>query len=182
MMQSKELEIDVYINIARQSARLSKDVNTKVGSVIIDSNGILVSTGRNGAARGLNDDNIPFSRDLKSLSYTENGNVKKFRSNKYPFMRHAEQNAIAYACISGNSSKLLGSTLVVTHFPCEKCASDIAHHGISNVIVVDSDNDVYDSNSTTIDSDVHHIVKYIFAMKCINLYIGNKKVNLCVEK
>jgi dCMP deaminase len=44
---------------------------------------------------------------------------------------HAEENAILKA-IKSNSIQDM-DTIVVTRYPCEKCAALIAHHGIKNV-------------------------------------------------
>jgi dCMP deaminase len=69
-------------------------------------------------------------------------NIHIFESNKYPFMSHAESNAIFY----GDKTKLVGSTIYVTGFPCENCALQIARAKIARVVVTDTINDA-NSNS-----------------------------------
>jgi dCMP deaminase len=170
------LESEVYLNIAREYSRLSKDADTKVGAVIIASDGTQISSGRNGPPSGMNDDKIPLSREMSELSYIEDGNLVEFSSNKYPFMRHAERNAIAFANSRGQTEKLKSATIYVTHLPCPDCASDIAHYGISKVVV--DDNIKHDLNSSVSNSYNNYVTKYIFSQKDIKLYIGTKLIEL----
>jgi dCMP deaminase len=170
------LEDEVYLNIAKESSRLSKDENTKVGAVIVDANGIHISSGRNGPPRGMNDNNIPLSREEKLLCYTENGKEITFKSNKYNFMRHAERNAIAFANSSGKTDSLDGSTIYVTHLPCPDCATDIAHYGISKVVV--RQDDKHNLNSSVNNVDANHATKYIFSQQDIKLIIDGTMIDL----
>ena len=61
------------------------------------------------------------------------GDVRGERPEKYYWFSHAEANAIANAARVGYP--LVGTTLVVTHFPCMDCAKAIVQAGIVKVIV-----------------------------------------------
>jgi dCMP deaminase len=148
---------------------MSRDNNTQVGALIVAADGTSISWGYNGTISGFNDVLIPHSRDTETLEYTVldedilDVNICTFESNKYPFMAHAESNAIFYA--NGNP-KLNGSTLYVTGVPCEKCALEIARAGISRVVVKMNNND-----NTSMTNTHSPITKYIFAAKKIQLSI-----------
>ena len=73
--------------------------------------------GYNGFPLGSSDDEMPW------------GKTGDFLDTKYPYVVHAELNAIL------NSIKSLKeSTIYVTHFPCNECAKAIVQSGIKKVI------------------------------------------------
>ena len=158
-----KLKDDVYSDNAINLSRLSKDKNTQVGAVIVASDGTPVSWGYNGTVSGFPDDIIPHSRDLVKLHYIENINDNishiEFETNKYPFMAHAESNAIFFA----DRQKLVGSTIYVTGFPCVHCALEIARANISRVVV--KNKECIDSNSML--NNQSNEAKMIFAKKGI---------------
>ena len=96
--------------------RRSKDPNTQVGACIVDANNVILTTGYNGFPQGCSDDEFPWDRE---------GEI-----TKYPFVVHAELNAILNA--SGKS--LRGSRLYVALFPCNECAKAIIQAGVSEVV------------------------------------------------
>lgn len=105
---------DVYFfSMCDMVSKRSKDPSTQHGSVIVDENHVVVSTGYNGGCRKINDELIDWSRP-----------------NKYNFVIHAEENALWTA----NRRNLEGCTLYVTGPPCKRCMLRIAHSGISRVI------------------------------------------------
>lgn len=55
----------------------------------------------------------------------------KTNDTKYPYICHAELNAILNASFSNNAT---GSTLYVTLFPCNECAKAIIQMGIKRVV------------------------------------------------
>ena len=67
--------------------------------------------------RGCEDDDFPWDK-----------NNKDYEDNKYPYVVHAELNAILNATCS-----LKGSVLYVTHEPCEECLKAIIQAGIKEV-------------------------------------------------
>lgn len=171
-MTRQNLRDDVHLTVAAQHARLSKDINTQVGCVIVASDNTPVSWGYNGGCAGFQDDLMPYSRENMTLTYFEDGEPKPFSANKYPFMNHAESNAIFFA----DKSKLIGATLYVTGFPCEICAKEIARAKIGRVVVADSSSDPLSMLSSLSD-----VTKYLFAMGNIKLTINGKDVNLTVS-
>ncbi|QHX35990.1 deoxycytidylate deaminase [Spiroplasma sp. TIUS-1] len=97
----------------------SSDPNTKVGSVIVNENKQVISTGYNSLARGLNDNNYPWTNDLS----------KGIENTKYAYIVHSESNAIV-----SSKQDLSGYTLYTSLFPCNECAKLIIQAGISKVI------------------------------------------------
>jgi len=159
----------VYLDIASKLALLSKDENTKVASIIVASDGSPVSWGYNGTIPGFPDDEVPHSRDFKELSYCENGETKIFKQNKYPFMEHAEANAIDF----GDKEKMKDATIYVSHLPCQACARKIAKHKISRVVVANTPNNT--ESTVGADSD---ITKYIFSLAKIDLWVAGNQITL----
>lgn len=108
---------EYFMGIAFLSAMRSKDPSTQVGACIIDEDKKIIGIGYNGFPIGSSDDNMPWGK---------NGD---FLETKYPYVVHAELNAIL------NSIKSLkNSTIYVTHFPCNECAKAIIQSGIKKVI------------------------------------------------
>ena len=95
----------------------SKDPSTQVGACIIDEDKKIIGIGYNGFPMGSSDDTMPWERE------------GDFLETKYPYVVHAELNAIL------NSIKSLkNSTIYVTHFPCNECAKAIVQSGIKKVV------------------------------------------------
>lgn len=107
-----------YLEIAYAVAKLSKDESTKVGALILGPSQEVRSLGYNGAPRGCAADEDARGRE---------------RPEKYFWFSHAELNAISNAARVG--TPLLGSSIVVTHFPCMDCARAIVQSGIVAVYV-----------------------------------------------
>lgn len=117
MKRSDYISWDEYfMGVALLAAKRSKDPNTQVGACIVDSNNVILTTGYNGFPIGCSDDEFPWDRE---------GEI-----TKYPFVVHAELNAILNA--SGKS--LRGARLYVALFPCNECAKAIIQSGISEVV------------------------------------------------
>lgn len=114
----KPEKVHKYLEIAYATAKLSKDASTQVGAIIIGPSQEIRSLGYNGAPRGCAAD-----EDQRGLE----------RPEKYFWFSHAELNAITNAARVG--TPLLGSTIIVTHFPCMDCARAIVQAGIVKVIV-----------------------------------------------
>lgn len=100
-----------FLDIAEVVARRSHDAETQVGAVIVDENKRILATGYNGFPPGADDTCLPNKRP-----------------DKYPFMVHAEINAIA-----SSRQDLRGSTLYITYNPCRDCAKAIITAGIRSV-------------------------------------------------
>lgn len=109
---------EYFIQLALLTAKRSKDPSTQVGACIVDPESKkILSLGYNGMPRGCGDDDFPWGK-----------NNKDYEDNKYPYVVHAELNAILNATCS-----LKGSILYVTHEPCEECLKAIIQAGIKEV-------------------------------------------------
>ena len=111
-----------FMNVAKDTAQLSKDPNTKVGAVIAHGKQ-LKSIGFNGAPGNFPDDMVP----------TEDG--PRLIQKKNTYMCHAELNAILN--YDGKISDLQGSTLYTTISPCSHCAKMLAQLKISEVVFLE---------------------------------------------
>ncbi len=78
----------------------------------------IVGVGYNGFPIGCNDDELPWDRE------------GDFLDTKYPYVCHAELNAI----LNSISRDLRGSSIYVALFPCNECAKAIIQSGIREVV------------------------------------------------
>ena len=124
---------EYFMGIALLSAQRSKDSNTQVGACIVNQEHKIVSVGYNGMPTGCNDDDMPWERE------------GDFLNTKYPFVCHAELNAI----LNRSAGSLQGCSLYVTLFPCNECAKAIIQAGIKTVIY---DCDKYEHTPSVIAS------------------------------
>lgn len=107
---------EYFMGIAFLSSQRSKDPNTQVGACIVKEKKI-IGIGYNGFPNGSSDDEISWGKE------------GSFLETKYAYVVHAELNAIL------NSTKnLKGSTIYVTHFPCNECAKSIIQSGIEEIV------------------------------------------------
>ncbi|XP_047314576.1 deoxycytidylate deaminase-like [Impatiens glandulifera] len=112
---------DYFMGIALLSAERSKDPNRQVGACLVSQNNVILGIGYNGFPRGCSDDKLPWSKKSKTNNPLE---------TKYPYVCHAEVNAI----LNTNHASAAGQKLYVTMFPCNECAKIIIQSGISEVI------------------------------------------------
>ena len=112
-----------FMGIAMLSAQRSKDNSTQVGACIVDAERKIVSVGYNGMPTGCDDDDMPWERNGENPLET-----------KYPFVCHAELNAILNSNIRGVN----GATIYVTLFPCNECAKAIIQCGIKRIVYLDN--------------------------------------------
>lgn len=113
---------EYFMGVAMLSAMRSKDSNTQVGACIVSSENKIISVGYNGMPTGCDDDDMPWEREGDTLE------------TKYPFVCHAELNAI----LNRQAVSLNGSRIYVTLFPCNECAKAIIQSGIKEVIYFDN--------------------------------------------
>ena len=109
---------EYFMGIAMLAARRSKDPNTQVGACIVSPDNIIISTGYNGMPKGCSDDSFPWDRKAECENDT-----------KYPFVVHAELNAI----LNASGRDLRGSRIYVSLFPCNECAKAIIQSGIREI-------------------------------------------------
>ena len=159
------LKAKVYMDVAKNISRLSKDENTQIGSVIVAKDGTPVSWGYNGTVSGFRDGVIPHSREKKDITYKEKGEIKTIKADKYPFMCHSEDNAIDF----GKGRKLKGATIYITAMPCGDCARKIAKAKLSKVVVLPQE-DVEINSSIGKEDD---IAKFILTEGNVQLWTGD---------
>jgi dCMP deaminase len=113
---------EYFMAVAQLSARRSKDPNTQVGACIVNKNKRIIGIGYNGFPMGCPDDELPWGRE------------GDFLDTKYPFVCHAEMNAITNA---SNKPDLDGASIFASLFPCNECAKLIVQVGIKEVVYLD---------------------------------------------
>jgi dCMP deaminase len=109
---------EYFMGVALLSAQRSKDPNTQVGACIVNPKNKIVGVGYNGFPTGCSDDDLPWDRE------------GDFLDTKYPYICHAELNAV----INKISADLYDCRLYVALFPCNECAKVIIQAGIKEVI------------------------------------------------
>ena len=124
---------EYFMSIAKLSAMRSKDPNTQVGACIVSNDNRILSIGYNGAPNGFDDEKFPWGRDGETLE------------TKYPYVCHAEMNAILN--YRGSKKDLENAKIYVDLFPCTECAKIIIQSGIKEVIFLsdkyaDSENNI----------------------------------------
>lgn len=125
---------EYFLWIAEAVAIKSKDPKCSVGAVIVSEDNVVLSTGFNGLARRIYDDE-------KLLADAE---------EKLKVICHAEANAVFNAARLGVA--LHGSSIFVTKFPCLSCCNAIVQAGIIRIYT--HDNRFWDDDP--LDSDHHH--------------------------
>ena len=114
MSPQKQLQRDhLYMKMARTWAENSYCKRRQVGALLV-SNNMIISDGYNGTPSGFENN----CEDPQNVSY--------------PYVLHAEANAITKVARSNNSSN--GATLYVTASRCMECAKLIIQSGIQRVV------------------------------------------------
>jgi dCMP deaminase len=134
---------ETFMLMCNLIAQRSKDPTTQVGACIVSDKNIIISFGYNGFPRGCSDDELPWG--------VRKG---KFADTKYPYIVHAEANAVLNAHHTTEDAKIYCNL-----FPCNECAKIIIQKGIKEVIF---DNE-YDH---TEEADVAHRLFDLAGVKC----------------
>lgn len=93
----------------------SKDSETRVGAILIAKDDCAtIATGYNGFVRGAIDSKLPTTRP-----------------EKYPYMRHAEENILTHCARRGIATK--NTFLVITLSPCTNCLRMCFQAGIDEI-------------------------------------------------
>lgn len=108
---------EYFMGVAALSAKRSKDPSTQVGACVVNDDKRIIGIGYNGFPTGCSDQEFPW------------GKTDNYLNTKYPYVVHAEPNAILNC-----SASTKGSTLYVTLFPCNECAKLIIQSGIKKVV------------------------------------------------
>ncbi len=109
---------EYFMGVALLSACRSKDPHTQVGACIVNDKNKIVGAGYNGLPMGCNDDDFPWEKQ------------GDFLQTKYPYICHAELNAI----LNNIGMDLQGCKIYTALFPCNECAKAIIQSGIAEVI------------------------------------------------
>jgi dCMP deaminase len=113
---------EYFMGVALLSSYRSKDPHTKVGACIVNEKMRIIGIGYNGFPYGCDDLVYPW----------DNAKDKKFLDTKYPYVVHAEANAIL-----NSTQHLDNATLYVSLFPCNECAKLIIQSGIKHLVYMD---------------------------------------------
>ena len=158
VLDNSHLSWDEYFaNIALLAALRSKDKNTRVGAILVDKNNRIIGTGYNGLPSGIDESQFPTTNDTVNNSY---------ENTKYPYVIHAEMNALCNTTVFD----ITGSKLYCTLFPCCHCAKLLIQRGVKEIIYL---------------SDKHHDdPEYVASRKLLTLsnvitrkFNGNIAVN-----
>lgn len=109
---------EYFMGVALLSARRSKDPSTQVGACIVNDQNKIVGAGYNGLPTGCHVDDFPWDKQ------------GAFLETKYPFVCHAELNAI----LNNIGMDLKGCKIYTALFPCNECTKAIIQAGITEVI------------------------------------------------
>jgi dCMP deaminase len=142
---------ECFMRMAHLIAERSPDPSTQAGAIIANENNIVVGVGYNGLPRGVELEEVPWERE------------GDFENTKYPYICHAEENAV-YNSNSGTKNCKIYCTL----FPCNECAKTIIQNGIKEVI--------YDSDKYATDPKFK-ISKKLFKLANIKLRQYSSKKN-----
>lgn len=121
------------MGVALLSAKRSKDPGTQVGACIVNSQNKIVGAGYNGFPIGCHDDSLPWDKQ------------GDFLDTKYPYVCHAELNAI----LNNIGVSLQGCRIYTALFPCNECAKAIIQAGITEVIYL---SDKYNGQDSAVAS------------------------------
>jgi len=116
--ESKQILLDKrYLQMARIWSKNSYCRRRQVGALLVKEK-MIISDGYNGTPSGFKN------------------NCEDENNRTYPYVLHAEANAITKIAKSNNSSE--GATLYVTSSPCLECSKLIIQAGIKRVVFYDS--------------------------------------------
>ena len=121
------------MGVALLSGRRSKDPSTQVGACIVNNQNKIVGAGYNGLPIGCSDEDFPWEKQ------------GDFLNTKYPYVCHAELNAI----LNNIGMDLSGCRIYTALFPCNECSKAIIQSGIKEVIFL---SDKYDGTDVSIAS------------------------------
>ena len=104
---------DYFLGLAKVVSQRSHDIQTQHGCVITDRSNRILGLGYNGFARGLDDKLLPNTRP-----------------DKYPWMIHAERNALSNCVIRPENG-----IAYVTGQCCNDCIMTLWQEGVTKVVM-----------------------------------------------
>ena len=102
------------MGLAHYTSTRSSDSETKVGCVIVGDDNRVLSMGYNGFPMGIDDSNLPTTRP-----------------NKYPYIVHAEENAISNMLLKPSTPM----RAYITHVPCGRCSKLMWQNNIRHWLI-----------------------------------------------
>ena len=148
---------EYFMGVSLLSSMRSKDPSTQVGACIVSNENKIMAVGYNGFPRGCSDDEFPWERS-----------ADKANDTKYPFVCHAELNAI----LNAGGQDLRGARIFVALFPCNECAKAIIQSGIKEVIYI---SDKYAETPATLAS------KKMFRAAGVKLTQFKSSKSICIS-
>lgn len=121
---------EFFIGVALLASKRSYEKETKVGACIVNEDNKIIATGYNGMPRGIENSIMSWEREGDWLE------------TKYPYIVHAEMNAI----LNTTSNNLKNSKIYTTLYPCNDCAKAIIQSGIKTVYYLENkhpENQIY---------------------------------------
>jgi len=115
-MNKQQRYDQLFIDSALRSSQMSFCTRLQVGAVLVKDNRIIANSW-NGTISG-----------MPNTCECEDGTTSEFTL-------HAEQNIITFCAKNGIPTN--GTTLYITHAPCQQCAKLIAQSGIAEVVFTD---------------------------------------------
>lgn len=116
-----------FMSMAHLASIRSHDDQTQVGCVVVNDKNHIISLGYNGFPANTKDEKLP-----------------RVRPEKYPYMIHAEQNAISNMIIKDDNLKAY-----ITAYPCSVCAKLLWQNNIRELII-DRNGIIYSMNENDI--------------------------------
>lgn len=112
---SRSTRDEYFLDMAQEAAMMGTCDRAHVGAVVVRHNHVMATPGYNAAPRGL-------AHCDQEGHLMENGHCVR--------TVHAESNALIFAGIE----RTTGSTMYVTHLPCQRCAGMIVNARIVRVV------------------------------------------------
>lgn len=128
----------MFVEIAKVVAQRSADPHTQVGAVLVKNN-CVIGVGYNGEPKGFH-----FDFDWNS-------------PEKYPYVIHAEMNAISNA--NRNGVDCNGADIYLTLSPCHDCIKLLIQHGIKNVYYLKEYKDIDLTKKIVENTDSIRLIK-----------------------
>jgi dCMP deaminase len=154
---------EYFMGVALLSAKRSKDPSTQVGACIVNDKNKIVGAGYNGLPIGCSDDEFPWQK--------EGG----FLDTKYPYVCHAELNAI----LNNIGIDLKGCKIYTALFPCNECTKAIIQSGIGEVIYLSdkyASNDVFKASKLMLEKAGIHYRKVETNLSVVHLSFKEEDV------
>lgn len=118
-----------FLGLAFIVSTRSRDAETQHGAVIVDNNNLILGTGYNSFIKGIDDTRMP-----------------AIRPNKYPYMIHAEQNAIFNCRVLPREAG--GGRIYITGTPCNHCLQSLIQVGIKKIYIADRQGTALENEET----------------------------------